>query len=93
MPTQFKTGNLLQTLPESMFDPENHPANLDVFRLQNNPLSCDQSLCWLMRVDGNWITVSPFTACAGPGVLNGRKWNTLTTLDLGCDPSGETNKS
>ncbi len=83
-------SNLIQSLPESIFAPENHPTNLDAFYLQNNPLSCDKSLCWLMRADGDWISVSSFTDCDGPGALNGRKWNTLTALDLNCDPPGET---
>ncbi len=81
--------NSLETMPECMFDPTNHPATLDEFHMDNNPLRCDQDLCWLKQVDTTWITVKyPYSPeCAGPAALAGRKWDTLSEQDL-CNTSG-----
>ncbi len=80
--------NSLETVSQCMFDPTNHPASLKIY-MKNNPLQCDQDLCWLKQVDTTWITVNQpsDTTCAGPAALNGRKWNNLTEHDL-CDTSG-----
>ncbi len=81
--------NLLQTLPECIFTPE-HTENLEVW-VYDNDLSCNQSLCWLMYAQEDWITINDQEpiVCTGPGVLNGSTWDGLTTLDLNCAPPGE----
>ncbi len=82
----YLRDNSLHTLSECMFEPENHTQNLDI-RFYNNPLSCDQYMCWLKQAEGDWITVTRDydTACAGPGALNGTTWDVLTELDLNCN--------
>ncbi len=76
--------NYLQNLPRGMFGFDNHPTNLNEFKMQTNPLQCDQDLCWLKQVDTTWITVThaSLTECAGPAALAGRKWDTLTEMEL-----------
>ncbi len=80
-------GNQLETLNQCIFDPENHPCSLELW-LWDNPLSCNESLCWLKQA--TWITVdyASSTVCTGPGTLNGQTWNMITTDDLNCDTSG-----
>ncbi len=82
-------GNSLQNLSRCMFDLENHPTNLNTFYMHQNPLQCNQDLCWLKRLDMTWITVgwASNTECSGPAALAGRKWDTLSEQDL-CDASG-----
>ncbi len=85
-------GNLLQTIPELMFDPQNHPSGLSYFEIDGNPLSCDESLCWLKQFDTTWITVvlATSTLCTGPQAVAGWTWQNITTDDLNCNyTSGE----
>lgn len=79
-------NNELQTISQCIFDVENHPTGLNVFTIHSNPLSCDESLCWLLQADGDWIsTYNPhLITCAQPGSLIGRTWDTLTSADLHC---------
>ncbi len=81
------SNNLLQSIPQAMFDLLNHPCNLGRFWMENNPLSCNQSLCWLKRADWSWITVNYAhgTLCAGPDHLSGQRWDLLNIQDLQCD--------
>ncbi len=81
-------ANSLETVPKCMFDPTNHPTSLDNFKMYNNPLRCDQDLCWLKKVDTTWITVywAFTTECDGPAALVGRRWNTLSEQDLCTTP-------
>ena len=91
--TQLSFGdNSLETVSQGIFDPDNmnnHPTSLNYFRMNSNPLRCDQDLCWLKQLDTTWITVGDpsGTKCAGPADLDGREWDTLTEQDL-CDMSG-----
>ncbi len=87
----YLTGNNLETIPECVFDPDNHPAALNNFRIYFNPLRCDSKLCWIKYAEGSWITVtSPGSIdCAGPGGLAGSTWDAITTTDLGCSSPGE----
>ncbi len=59
------------------------------FQISNNPLSCDQSLCWLKHANGDWIGMlsTEATICAGPVSRRGETWKTLTTLQV-CNPPG-----
>lgn len=84
-------SNQLETISRCIFHPDNHPTGLDVF-IFANPLSCNESWCWLKEADGDWVTVNyvSTTQCVGPGVLNGRKWDNLTTTDLNCGTMQET---
>ncbi len=50
-------NNLIEILPELMFDDENH-VNINELRINNNPLSCNKSLCWLKYAD--WITIKVY---------------------------------
>ena len=83
--------NALQTLPQCMFDPDNHPQSLYDLRIHGNPLSCDQQLCWLKRPENSWISFwyASSPVCAGPGGLNARTWNSITTHELHCDAARE----
>ena len=76
--------NSLKTTPQQMFDLNHLPTGLNPFYIRNNPLSCDQSLCWLKQADTTWIRVwSPSsTQCDTPASLNGRTWDSITTADL-----------
>ncbi len=87
-------NNLLQTLPESMFHPQNRPHDLNLFEVSDNPVSCGGSLCWLKHADGTWITVDwpGGVVCTG-GDLDGMTWDTLTVEDLNCDETGESNSN
>ncbi len=80
--------NQLQTVSLCMFDPTHLPSNLDL-RIQNNPLDCSYSLCWLKQVDGGWVTVSLSGAvkpeCSTPAVLSGARWDVLIQQDLNCN--------
>ncbi len=80
--------NSLQNVPRTMFDPTNHPTSLDRFFMEYNPLRCDQDLCWLKQLDTTWITVGAAsnTECAEPAALAGRKWDTLTEMDICTTP-------
>ena len=86
--TLYLSYNLLQTLPESMFDLDNHPNNLqhDGLYMYNNPLVCNQSICWLKQAEQDWILLSrpDLIVCTGPGDLIGRTWDNITTHDLNC---------
>ena len=83
--------NSLQTLPPCMFDPDNHPTSLTL-RMENNPLRCDESWCWVKQAESDWITVSFafLTNCAGPGALSGRMWLMITEQDLNCQAPGQS---
>ncbi len=84
--------NDLNTLSPCMFDLESLPTALDHLKMFNNPLQCNESMCWLLEAEGEgWITVdwAFMTNCAGPGPLATRKWNTLTTEEMGCPLPGE----
>ncbi len=83
--------NFLQILPETMFDFQNHPTDLQFFKVFNNPLFCNESLAWLKDADGGWITVenAANTICTGPDYLSGCSWNQLSIDDLNFDPPGE----
>ena len=84
-------NNQLETLPQCVFDPSNHPAALNNLRIYNNPLQCNSTLCWLKHSDGTWIRVysGHLTECAGPTLLASQTWNMITTADLNCGPPGE----
>ncbi len=88
--TLLLSQNLLQHFPECMFHGENHPVNLNRFEINNNLISCDHFLCWLMKADHTWITVysASLTVCAEPVELNGTTWDMLTAHDLNCDMPG-----
>ncbi len=82
----------LDTLSPCMFDLESRPTALDHLKMFNNPLQCNESMCWLLEGEAaGWIMVdwAFMTSCAGPGPLETCKWNTLTTEDLGCPLPGE----
>ncbi len=85
-------SNSLQTVSEWIFHPQNHPTGLK-FYIDGNPLSCNNTFCWLKGADGSWITVSDYgqpAVCANPGALNGITWLQLTEEDLCCpDASGQ----
>ncbi len=83
--------NSLPTVNEAMFDLDNRPCGLNDFKMFNNPVSCDEHLCWLRLADGDWISVVDNPVCNGPAGLSGRTWNSLTILDLNCDTSSECN--
>ena len=76
--------NSLKTIPQQMFNLDNLPTGLNPFYIRNNPLSCDQSLCWLKQADYTWITVGyrEHTKCAEPQALKYRKWDEITATDL-----------
>ncbi len=78
--------NSLETVSQSIFDPNNHPTSLYNFKMYDNPLRCDNTLCWLKQLDTTWITVNldvvSDTGCSGPTALAGRKWDTLTEMEL-----------
>ncbi len=78
--------NSLETFPRNMFDLTNHPIDLNIFDIYDNPLSCTDSLCWLKQIDTTWITVTSASSavCSGPEPLIGRTWDTLSTTDLNC---------
>ena len=84
--------NSLQTLPESMF--VNHTQRLQStiyqFGFNNNPLVCNQSICWVKEAEGVWITVHNYhvTYCSAPAALTGIRWD---RLDF-CDPPGQCNQ-
>ncbi len=80
--------NSLQNVPRCMFDLDHHPTSLDHFYIYYNPLRCDQDLCWLKQLDMTWITVGATsnTRCARPTGLAGRKWDTLTEMDVCTTP-------
>ncbi len=84
--------NSLATIDEAVFHPSNHPTGLDFWGIWNNPWNCNKSLCWIL--DSDWLTLeNPNTVeCSGPGLLNGRKWDTLNELDLGCQGLYERKK-
>ena len=84
--------NQIEIISRCIFHPHNHPTGLDTFIMFGNPLSCNESWCWLKEADSTWITVeyASFTECVGPGVMNGRMWDTLTTTDLNCGTTQET---
>ncbi len=75
-------GNSLETVSQSIFAPNNHPTSLDLIYMYNNPLQCDQDLCWIKQ--DNTITVAVATAveCIGPAALAGRMWDTLTEHEI-----------
>ena len=83
-------ANSLESLPQCVFDPDNQPAGLTL-RVYNNPMTCDQSWCWVKQAEGDWITVpNPSgTTCSGPAALSGRTWDTLTEQDFNCEAQGE----
>ena len=101
-------GNLLETVSQCIFDSLNHPTNLHFFIFEN-PLSCNETLCWLKEcetADNAWIILEELlgdelheVVCFGPKNLNGQRWNTLTTQDLNCgnmttlDPCNTTGQS
>ena len=87
-------NNQLETLSQCIFHPSQHPTALDLFTFKHNPLHCDNRLCWIKHAEADgWITVSQpyYIICTGPAALASRKWDTITTSDLGCGgpPPGE----
>ncbi len=82
--------NLLSSVPQCMFHPDQHPTNLAQFSLDTNPLQCDTRLCWLKQSEAaGWITVVNFPAspvCAGPPAFSGRTWDSISQHDL-CNSS------
>ncbi len=83
--------NWLENLPESMFDSVNHPTALSYLYVEDNPLSCDRCLAWLMRADGGWLTVknADSVTCTGPPGLTGRTWDTITDQEFTSDTPGK----
>ncbi len=57
---------------------------LGFLTLQNNPLMCNSSWCWVRQAEHDWITLkqSGGMICAGPGNLTGQIWNLISTPDL-----------
>ncbi len=96
--------NSLESIPQCMFNPQNYPTGLDgpySFYIYDNPLSCNESLCWLKQENMTGIKVDTdyqMPVCSEPGALSGRAWDTLTTEDLNCgnmttlDPCNTTGK-
>ncbi len=62
--------NNLQTISSEIFHPVNHPSGLIEFEIEDNPLFCDSSLCWLLQ--SSWIapTTPDLAQCHGPLELN-----------------------
>ncbi len=82
----YLNDNALQTLPECIFGLQDHPQNLYRFSIYNNPLLCDQRICWLKWAEDEWVTVyrPDLTVCTAPGDLYSRTWDTITTQELKC---------
>ncbi len=80
----YLLNNDLQTISAEIFHPINHPASLDIFQIDQNPLICDSCLCWILQ--STWVTPTTpgTTECAGPTQLIGRKWSSLMADDLNC---------
>ncbi len=79
--------NAIKVLPQSMFDLEIHPPALHLFHMENNPLVCNRSMCWVRQAELNgWIALGWPASCGAPAALQGRIWATLTTEELCCPP-------
>ncbi len=76
--------NYLQTISESVFNVSNHPMSLDKVRLEDNPMSCDCRLLWLLRADGDWLTIhkNETVVCDTPSVMHDRSLIMLSEQDL-----------
>ncbi len=73
--------NLLQSIPESVFDLKSPPLALHTFLIHGNPLRCE-SLCWLKQVDWIYATYPHLILCGGTGALSGCRWNELTKQEI-----------
>ena len=54
------------------------------YKMNVNPLVCDDRVLWIREAEGVWLTVtSPETViCGGPDALTGRAWNSLNDAEL-----------
>ncbi|XP_077177907.1 leucine-rich repeat and immunoglobulin-like domain-containing nogo receptor-interacting protein 4 [Paroedura picta] len=63
------SGNVLQTLEEGVF---HSVGNLEVLRLDGNPLACDCRLLWIIRRRRRLNFEAQQPACASPSTVEGK---------------------
>ncbi len=76
-------NNQLRSIPECVLDLVDHPLSLTIY-INNNPLMCDEMLCYLLPGQTEGLTVdSPSSViCSGPADLEGKTLDSLTTNDI-----------